>query len=205
MKLVDIKTYENVRDLYLSKGYTFREGKYALNLGAIRGKESKSDKFDDLGWCAYRDENDEPQIQFFWLTTDPGKHWLLNPMNVDGCAIMVPGQYKEVYGAGKHKGEYEAFVQIKPMAYVRDDDKNETLDFSLYRDNFKRSFHVFWDIIGSNLHRASKWKIVNLVSNWSAGCMVLQQSKTFDKLIDLRNKSITFGYKKWDWTLFEEQ
>jgi len=204
MKLTEIKNYEDVKKLYTSKNYQFREGKMALNLGAMRSKNSQSDTFDDLGWCAWTDENNMPQIQFFWLTTDPGKHWLLTPMKSEGTIIMVPGQYKEVFGVGKHNNSYECFRQLGNMAYVRDNNKDTLLDFSLYRDPKKAKTSIFWGVNNTKLHRASAWKIVELVGPYSAGCQVVKNPQTFKKLIELRDKSVLAGYKRWDYTLFEE-
>lgn len=195
--------YKSIKDRYLKMGYKFRTGKLELNLFGIRSKDSQSDKFDDLVGCAWINENMVPCLYAFPATTDPGKYWLQNPMKKDGCAILVPGQYLEVYEAGKHKGEYEAFIQCSHMRYVRDNNRDTTLDFSLYRDPAKKA-SIFWDIIGSNLHRASSWKIVNWVSKYSASCQVIQDPKYFAQLIELRDKSIKFGYKKFDYTLFED-
>src|SRR6478736_8233351 len=99
--------YNDVRDMYLKKGYRFRTEKMALNIFGIRSKESKSDNFDDLGGIAWINENGVPSLMNFWMTTDPGKHWLLTPMSKDGCIIMIPGQYIEVYEKGLHNGEYD--------------------------------------------------------------------------------------------------
>ena len=203
MKLTQIKTYEDVKKLYYDKGYSFRTQEMALNLGAIRSKNSESDKFDDLGWCAWT-ENNSPQIQFFWLTTDPGKYWLQNPMKDDGCAILVPNQYKEVFGVGKHNGKYECFKQLGNMSYVRDNNKDLILDFSLYRDPEKRKIHLFWGNINSNLHRASEFHNVPFIGRYSAACQVVQNPNTYKKLIELRDKSALKGFTRWDWTLFEE-
>lgn len=198
-----MNNYSEIRDKYLKMGYKFRKGQFELNLYGIRSKDSQSDKFDDIVGCAWVNENFVPCTVEYKATTDPGKYWLQNPMNKKGCAIMVPGQYLEAYEAGKHKGEYEAFTQCTHMAYVRDNNKDTILDFSLYRDKNKAKSEVFWDIIGTNLHRASEWQIVNLISKFSAGCQIIQNPKEFAYLIQLRDKSVLKGYKKWDYTLFE--
>ncbi len=36
-------------------------------------------------------------------TTDPGKHYLVNPLNDKGCAILPEDQYRGVWKLGKHK------------------------------------------------------------------------------------------------------
>jgi len=197
-------TYKEIENLYLNKGYKFRKEKMALNPFGIRSKTSQSDKFDDLGGVAWIDENGQETLFNFWMTTDPGKHWLQNPMKAEGTIIIVPGQYIEVYEKGLHNGKYDCFKQCKPMYYVRDYNKDTTLDFSLYRDKEQLKIRGFWAIQGTNLHRASEWKIVELIGPYSAGCQVVQKPETFKKLIGLRDKSILQGYKRFDYTLFEE-
>lgn len=196
--------YNSIKQLYLKKGYTFREEKMRLNLFGIRSKNSQSDKFDDLGGIAWVDENGKPQLFNFWMTTDPGKTGLLNPGNVKGCIIIVPGQYLEVYGKGLHNGKYECFKQAKKMHYVRDNNRDDILDFNLYRDPKLLKLHGFWDIRGTNMHRASEWQIVNWIGPYSEGCQVVQRPETFKKLIELRDLSYKYGFTFVDYTLFEE-
>lgn len=198
-------TYQNIKQLYHSKGYKFRQQKMALNIGAMRSKNSISDQFDDTGWCAYISAIDGSENLFtFKMTTDPGKHWLQNPMNKDGTIIIVPGQYIEVYGQGLHNGEYDCFKQIAPINYVRDYNKDAKLDFDLYRNPESFKIRGFWDICGTNLHRASKIKNILNVGMYSAGCQVVQNIEDFNKLMGLQSTSRVYGFKKWDYTLFEE-
>jgi hypothetical protein len=196
-------TYLELKYLYSIYNYKFREEEMALNLFGARSLESQSNKFDDVIGCAWIQDGEANVIQFP-ATTDPGKYYLQNPMKKEGTIIVVPGQYLDVYCKGLHAGKYDAFKQYKPMAYVRDNDRNIELDFSLYRDENKRKKYLFWAIQGTNLHRASEWQIVQWVEKYSAGCQVVQDPKNFAKLIDLRNKSIKFGYNSWDYTLFDE-
>lgn len=196
-------TYQDAKKLYEKHNYKFRTDKWALNLFGIRSKNSQSDKFDDLGGICWIDDEGE-HIQHFWMTTDPGKHWLQTPLDSSGCIIMVPGQYLQVYGKGLHNGKYECFKQLGPMAYVRDNDKNTELDFSLYRDPKKRRDHLFWGVNGTNFHKADKNKILTFIGPYSAGCQVVQKSETYDKLIGLRDLSLNHEFKRFDYTLFEE-
>lgn len=197
-------TYNTALDLYLQHGYKFRFETMGLNIYAIRSKNSKSNAFDDIGGIAYIDENLKQTHFNFAITTDPGKYYLQNPLNKNGTIIMVPNQYIEVYGEGKHNGKYECFKQHKPMQYVRDNDRNDILNFDLYRDPELKKKHAFWGMNGTNLHRASEWQIIKWIERYSAGCQVVQDPKIFNKLIEIRNKSMNYGFKFWDFTLFEE-
>lgn len=196
--------YSEVKQKYLSKGYKFRTEKMALNTFGIRSKESQSDKFDDIGGCAFVNQVGEQHLTLFSMTTDPGKHWLQNPMNKDGTIILVPGQYIETYGEGLHNGEYDCFKQIKEMYYVRDYNKDSKLDFELYRNPQSLKIRGFWGLNGTNLHRASAIKNLLSVGMYSAGCQVIQKPSDFNQLIELRKASSYWGFKAWDYTLFEE-
>ncbi len=197
-------TYDSIKTLYQAKGYRFREEKMALNLFGVRSKTSESDKFDDLGGVAWVDENYRRQFFNFWMTTDPGKHWLLTPMKSSGTIILVPGQYLEVYEKGLHNGKYDCFKQTGQMRYVRDYNKDTKLDFELYRNPEELKIRGFWGVNGTNLHRAAESKIVEFVGPYSAGCQVVQRIETFKKLLALRDQSEVFGFTKYDYTLFEE-
>jgi len=201
---MNIKNYEDIWVLYIDKKYKFRTDTMALNIGAVRSKESQSDKFDDLGFCAWIDKDNKRNLFTFPVTTDPGKYWLMNPMNKDGTIIMVPGQYIEVYGKGLHNGEYDCFKQIAPIHYVRDYNKDSKLDFDLYRNPESLKIRGFWGINGTNLHRASKFKNVLSIGMYSAGCQVVRKALDFNILLDLREISANCGYQRWDYTLFEE-
>lgn len=188
----------------MNMGFTFREDKMALNVGAIRTTNSQSNKFDDFGFVAFVNQIGEPHLFTFACTTDPGKYYLQNPLDRNGCIITVPGQYIEVFGRGLHNGNYECFKQKKHMCYVRDNNKDTILDFDLYRDSTKRKINAFWGINGTNLHRASVIKLLQWVERYSAGCTVVQSATKFKQLIELRDASVNYGYTLWDYTLFEE-
>jgi hypothetical protein len=203
--------YNEIKEIFQRKGYRFFDlGKHNLNLFGIRAYDSQSNKFDDLVGVAFRDSEFQKQVWCFKATTDAGKHWLLNPTNKDGTAIIVPNQYSGVYKVGIHgrsgSNPYKALEQVKPMRYVRDNNKDAILDFELYKDPILLKEHGFWAILKTNLHRASKWKILQVVERYSAGCQVLQSAKDFDKLIALCETAINYGYKNsFSYTLLEEE
>ena len=180
-------TTEEIKNVMKNKGYKFfYRGRYNLNIIGIRSTNSKSDSFDDEIHVIYNDQNGIEKHEVFPCTTDPGKHWLLNPLNVRGTIILVPGQYRSVYKIGLHNRSrptksYKALEQIKPMNYVRDNSKDAKLDLNLYLDsnNYESS------IAKTNIHRASQWRETLNVGRYSAGCQVVQSPTNFDRLISL--------------------
>lgn len=189
-----------------AKGYIiFTKGDYNLNIIGIRSKNSKSDEFDDMIYVFYKYQN-QWFIESFPCTTDPGKHWLLNPLNKNGTIIMVPGQYRGAYEIGMHgrsgKYPYTALEQIKPIDYVRDNNKDIKLDFDLYSD----SSNIFSDIAKTNIHRASSWKLLLGIGKYSAGCQVIQDPKKFDRFMELCELQKAHGNgNSFTYTLLEER
>jgi hypothetical protein len=202
--------YCELQHIFLEKGYRFYDkGSYNLNIFGIRSENSKSNKFDDHIGVAYRDHMYNPVCEVFPATTDPGKYYLQRPLHRDGTLILVPSQYKGAYMLGLHgrtsNSPYKALEQVGPMKYVRDNNKDITLDFDLYRDPKKYKKHFFEANPKTNIHRASKWKIVQLIEKYSAGCQVIQKNKDFDKLINLCEISMAnLKYNKFTYTLLEE-
>lgn len=192
-------TIEKLIEVYRKKNYEFDLRDNVVNLFGIRAKESQSDKFDDTVGLFVSLEG-KRKLELYQATTDPGKNWLLTPMRKEGTAIMVPGQYRDLYMLGRHK-DYEALEQRANANYVRDNNKDSKLDFSLYREG---KGEIFSDNIKSNLHRASSNKIVNFVGLYSAACQVIQNPKHFESLLGYCKNQIHHGWpNRFNYTLLE--
>ena len=87
----------------------FTKGKFNLNVIGIRHR-GRPNEFDDIIALVYRDETAGWVTREFRCTMDPGTYWLDNPMNVEGTAVICPGQYKS-YAIDKHRGQYDALCQ----------------------------------------------------------------------------------------------
>lgn len=200
---------KNIIKAIKGKGYKFfSKGSYNLNIIGIRSNDSQSDRFDDEIHVLFKDEKGEECHEVFPCTTDPGKHWLLNPMNKKGTIIMVPGQYRGAYQIGIHgrsRGNgYKALEQVKEMTYVRDNSKDSELDFKLYADHNSDKFEI--SNAKTNIHRASKWKNLLNVGRYSAGCQVIQSPDLFNRLIVLCELQIKHNQgKSFTYTLLEEK
>jgi len=172
------------REVMEKKRYAFfdRDKPYNLNIiGVRRVENSIPNKFDDTIVVIYRERLDGPWVIFTAdITTDPGQYWLMNPTNVDGTAILVPGQYRSVYKRDLHQGKYEALCQRGGNVRV-------------YRDNDGDRNHDMSDktidtcFFGINIHKAGSASVQ--VDKWSAGCQVFARSADFADFMDLTEEA----------------
>lgn len=184
-------TIEQLKIAMLKKGYPLKTGIYELNIIGIRNDNSKPNSFDDTLCVLFIDEYGDNTLVAFPCTTDPGLYWLKNPMNVNGCAIMKEGHYENVYRLGRHRG-YKALEQIGKIKFVRDNDKDEQLDFDArYEIN---------EIIKANIHHAAIPETASVVGKWSAGCQVI--NKGWKEFIELCEKAkLVTGQRLYSYTL----
>ena len=152
------------------------------NLIGIRTGIGTND-FDDKVAIVWKNGEKWQQIVYD-ATTDPGTHYLDNPLNSEGAAILVPGQYLEAYCRGKHQGKYDALVQRKPVDVWRR--KSD----GMFTEN-KKKFNGYF---GINIHRANQNAVSQQVNKWSAGCQVIPDPTDFKELLNM----ITEGLIKAD-------
>lgn len=201
---------ELLTDAYEDKRYKyFTRGNYNLNIVGIRAENSKSNSFDDAIAVFYK-EYGKWAAKCYAATTDPGKPWLLKPMDPNGTLILVPGQFYNAFKVGIHgrtwkSGGYTALEQIGPMCYVRDSNKDAVLDFDLYRDRSQFVKNTFVSNPKSNIHRAAANAIARYIETCSAGCQVIQKPKDFSEFIDLCQMSATIYGNSFTYTLLEER
>lgn len=192
--------YDYVKSVYEKMNYTFfNSGQFNLNVFAIRSNNRVSNKFDDYVCLAYKDERDKKIVKVYDATTDPGSYYLENPMNVDGTAIVVPGQYSKSHTLGLHKGQYEALVQRGIIKVYRDNNKDNILDLDPLSIRSGSGY-------GINIHRATpnKGKKSTQIDRWSAGCSVIAAKDDFDEFISIVKKSIPLYGNSFTYTLFTE-
>lgn len=159
-------TPEKIKAVFSKKGYKFFENdtkNFNINIFGVRSSDMTPDKFNDAV-CVMWKYNGIWTTKIYDATTDPGLYYLQAPMNVNGTAIMVPGQYPGCYKIGTHTG-YPALKQIKPMTYYRDRDKDKEFDLN---ENCKVT-----EVASTNIHHASNTGKSSVVANWSAGCQVI--------------------------------
>lgn len=116
------------------------------------------------------------------ITTDPGKYYLLNPLNSTGTAVVVPGQYANVWMLGYHQ---ESKLGHTHPALVQ---KGSTI--RVYLDNnrnalVEESATVKSGYFGINGHHASNTIVSQINDRWSAGCQVFPDHLDHAQLMQL--------------------
>lgn len=174
MILSDIGEGTDLLDYVESLGYvTFRKKPWDINIIAVR-IPGETNLFDDYLYVVYKDELERWHTKRWSVTTDPGRHWLMSPMNVEGTAILVPGQYRRSHRIGRHKGK-PALVQVRPLKVYRDSNRDNVID--------TEPSTVVDGIFGINIHRAGKRSTV--VEKWSAGCIVFSEDDEFEDFMNI--------------------
>tara|TARA_R110001592_G_scaffold192795_6_gene439779 strand:+ start:1711 stop:2325 length:615 start_codon:yes stop_codon:yes gene_type:complete len=195
-------TREQIESVVKSKDYKwFENGDYNLNIVGVRNSETKgkvTNKFDDCITLSYKVDG-EWQFHCFNATTDPGTHWVENPMMEIGVAILKPGQYRSSHKLRLHAGKYLALGQQKNVTVYRDADRDDTYDL----DENNTTTGLF----GINIHRATslKGKKSTYVGKWSAGCQVIAENDDWHAFLDVCQTARDTWSNNFTYTLVESK
>lgn len=183
-------TIEKLQSIFTKKGYIFNSN---LNIIGVRNKavgNTITNKFDDIIYVAYKEQG-KWIVKSYTITTDPGKYYMVNELlNEKGCAILVEGQYANVYQIGLHQGKYPALVQRGTVKLYRDRDKDTVYDF----ENIESSLSS-----GINIHKAGKDSLE--INNWSGGCQVFKREADFNEFMSICNQFKSILGNKYTYTL----
>lgn len=166
-----------IKQLLFLRGHRLFLRPYELNIVGVRSKIRKANSFDDTIHVFYTDENGNWKIHSYTATTDPGTHWLQEPLNNNGAAILKTGQYIDSYQLGLHRGKYRALIQAKPVTVFRDNNTDSTIDLNPQ--------HTETGMFGINIHRAAIQGTTSRVDAYSAGCQVFANAADFTVFINL--------------------
>lgn len=145
---------------------------FNLNIVGVRARSPKVDEFRCalvMFWRMADVGSEEQWVQWRYpYTTLPGRPYLVTRLlNPRGCAILMPGQYRNIYKLDIHGGKYEALCQRNgPVSVYRDGNRDEVFDLN---PETRHSGHF-----GINLHGPKKDACVPRVGWTSAGCQVFQ-------------------------------
>jgi hypothetical protein len=156
-----------------AKGFSgWKQGVYLIT---VRSAADIPDAFDDKAYLfECKADGERPSfVMVATCTTHPGVDVLQNfakKYNPAGAPVLKSDQivYKS-HAHGKHKG-YAAYQQVKGFPYFRDKDRDK-----------KAEEHApeFADVIAANIHRANPNMVSQVIKNWSAGCIVMNDPARF--------------------------
>jgi hypothetical protein len=149
-----------------------------------------TNQFDDYLTVSYRVDG-VWRFHIWSITTDPGRTYMLKPMNGLGTAILMPNQYLGTYVIGLHQGKYEALCQYKPVVVYRD--KNGDLKYDMTRPDR--------GVFGINIHKAGTAS--SIIENWSAGCQVFKKAADFNEFMNICRKSRAISGNSFTYTLLD--
>lgn len=197
-------SFDSVKASVLKKGYRWFPDKPMI-IG-IRTESGLPNVFDDYFLLCQEYKN--KAFVGLMCTTEPGTFYLQRPMNVIGTAILVPGQYIDVWqlgihGAGK-KTAHEALRQCGTFKVWRDNNKDAILDYSGPILDARVGSFIDGHSSGILKHIPSR------IDKWSAGCQVVQNYELFVQRIINEIKDYLKKYKlpystKLTYTLLEEK
>lgn len=164
---------------------------YNVNIWFIRNSDITVDAFNDICFLFYKEFKTNKWVgKLYKVSTNPGLYYLNNPLNKQGTAIVVPGQYIKTHKIDLHKrgtsSEHEAFCHRKGVVLVyRDNNKDSILDIGgdIYRNG-----------AGLNSHRPTNYsQKTGKVNRSSAGCLIHATREQFDKSNDKKSKETFMG------------
>ena len=191
---------EQIQNAVKSKGYTYFQEEGLLNIIGIRNSDTENrltNAYDDL--ITVSTLKNGKWIHKCWAaTTDPGEYWVNHPMNKNGCAILVPGQYYNTYKITKHRNSYDALCQRGGKVSVyRDGNKDDIYDHD--PESITAGYY------GINIHRSSAHRKGSYINKYSAGCQVFADPDDFDELMEMAYKSKDSGHEWFTYTLIESK
>lgn len=192
------KNPELIKKLFEERGYDFYEkGIYNVNNFGIRISLEGSD-FNDLLGTVYKSlTTDDAPFECFAFegTTDPGTHYLQNPLNYKGTAILAAGQYKG-FKIDKHRGQYDALCQRAGKVKVyRDNDKDKIAEIDLST--------IDEGMFGVNIHKNSKYEAENDHNKFSAGCQESLNDADYFTFMAIQYKAEKIWGNDFTYTLFD--
>ena len=177
--------------------YQHDDTPYNLNIVGIRAAKPIVNKFNCLMTVFWKYEGNW-NIYKMQMTSLPGLHWLENPMNTKGCAILKEGQYKSVYKVDKHNSKYDALCQrLGDVTVYRDGDRDREYDLIKGTEMTGK--------FGINLHRAHPDYELETINKYSAGCQVIQDPDEFDVHMEVVKKAAEVWGNKFTYTLINEK
>lgn len=170
---------------------------YNLNIIGIRSNTARLDEFGCQLMITWKINGVWHDVSYR-ITTYPGRYYLIDKLlNPAGCAILVPGQYRNIYAIRLHNGKYNALCQTYGKVRVfRDKDRNRNFGLDINT--------IVSGEFGINIHNSPDKKTTLRVGAYSAGCQVFADDNEFNDFMRHLYKSADNFGNKFTYTLINE-
>lgn len=196
-------TYDVIKAVHEKRNYPFpvSPDKLLLKITGIRTNNLIASVFNDyFAYCW--EEAGVPKFFACVGTTHPGAYYLEHPMNAAGAAVVIPGFHKDVWKLGRHKQNplNRALIQVNSFMIWRDNDGKNLLPRMEYKDGTWQAFDANNKLLQpekSGLvgieHHGTKpdWAHGLEIGKWSAGCQVIENWSSKEKVMDLATQQTT--------------
>lgn len=192
-------TADQIVAAFETNGYRYyKNGR--INPFGIRASNRDSGTFDDILGFLYFDSG-RAIVKTYLGTTDPGTYYLVQRLlDPDGCAILVPNQWRNAYVVAKHQGKYDALCQRgSKVSVFRDKDRDKVLEMD------PASIETGWFGINVHYDAYSSENESNILYKASAGCQVFARRADFHEFMAAVKKSRQAYENVFDYTLLREE
>ncbi len=197
MKRINDIGISDVQNVMRQKGYEIFTSEGIPNIVGIRNAGLSSNAYNDKCWVWWHEGLIEI-VHNYTITTHPGFYYLQHPIaGTKGTAILVPGQYKNCWELGMHRGKQFALCQRAGQVKVyRDANKDILMDFE------EKSIDTGY--FGIDLHHGSISN-ADIIDRYSAGCQVWRYADPHEELMQtFKGLSTKNGFKKFSYTLINQ-
>jgi hypothetical protein len=190
-------SFDDIKKVVQHKHYDWWEGPYNVFLYGIRSRSVAVDLWNDVLGICYIDHFGNKINLMHKGSTKPGLYWLKKKKgNINGTAILPPGQYRSCWKIGNHKA-YTALVQKgNPFKVWRDNNEDGRFDYQ---------GTLYTDVTGLNMHTESLERDIDRVGPYSAGCQVRAFDKEHFAMMSIIELSKNLYGDGFSYTLLEER
>lgn len=188
-------TIDTLKKTIAKKGYKWFDN--APNIIGIRTNLQVPDVFNDVMCVVYKDGGVE-KLFTATFTSEPGVAYQKKLLNPKGCWVMMPAQMVDAYTMGFHQGkaDHRALRSTGKIFGLRD------ADLDGIAGNSGTPAWAEGSGIGANVHGANKAGVTSKIGPWSAGCMVLNDWKKKEEMMNILDKF--YKGQKYTYTLITE-
>lgn len=188
-------TIDTLKKAIAKKGYKWFDN--APNIIGIRTNLQVPDVFNDVMCVVYKDGGVE-KLFTATFTSEPGVAYQKKLLNPKGCWVMMPSQMVDAYTMGFHQGkaDHRALRSTGKIFGLRD------ADLDGIAGNSGTPAWAEGSGIGANVHGANKAGVTSKIGPWSAGCMVLNDWKKKEEMMNILDKF--YKGQKYTYTLITE-